>query len=417
MWPLVTYSCQHDDSYTALTMTSKLRIFDDIDRTDPSPAYDTEDSFHFLNRVAGIPWTKVRELTDEWFADYPTRDQPDLRSRYREPGAAQHYGAAWELYVYTLYRRLGYDVRVHPTLPNTRRKPDFLVTRGDASTYVECVVHLSTGGSTTGPVAGERSWIFEATNQARNSNFMVDIEIRQTGAQRPKAVEITRPLEDWLSSLHPGQVIEQIEAGSGSPKLVLHVRGWTIEYVAWPVNPDRRGEGGRLIGVYPSVGAFISNEMLQLRDLVKRKGAHYGLPDRPLAVAVLNTSGFAEDREVNEALLGTEVAQHTPGQRDSVQVVRQRDGYWRQGPPKRGARVSAVLVGHNIYPWRITADTPKLWINPWADNPMTDSPPLETYTARNTGEVHQTRTASVTPAAIFSLDPGWPGFPLGTDTV
>jgi hypothetical protein len=238
---------------------------------------------------------------------------------------------------------------------------------------------------------------------------MVDIEIRQTGT-RPKAVEITGPLEVWLSSLDPDQVERQIKAGSGSPVFVLDVRGWTIEYGAWPVKPERRGEGGRLIGVYPLVGAFISNEMLQLRDLVKRKGGHYGLPDKPLTVAVLNTSGFAEDREVSEALFGTEVARYIPGERGSVRMVRQRDGYWRQGPPKRGSRVSAVLVGQNIYPWRITAQTPKLWINPWADKPMADPPFLETYTARDTGEVHQVRSAGATPDAIFRLDRDWPGF-------
>lgn len=183
------------DQQHVLERAAILQVFDDVERTDGAPAYDTEDSFHFLNRVAGTPWAKVRELTEEWFADYPASEQADLRSRYRETDAPQHYGAGWELYIYTLYRRLGYDVKVHPTLPNTPRKPDFLVTRGDISTYVECVVHLSTGGTPRRGGGAESSWIFEATNRARNPNFMVNIDIEQTGSERPKAAEIIGPLE------------------------------------------------------------------------------------------------------------------------------------------------------------------------------------------------------------------------------
>lgn len=389
--------------------STELRIFDVVDRTDSSPAYDTEYSFHFLNRVAGAPWQRVRELIDSWFAEYPPDAKPDLRSRFREADAPQHYGAWWELYVYTLHQRLGYEVEIHPTLPGTTRQPDFLVTRGDTATYVECAVYLSRAGSTSDG-GGERGWIYEATNQASDPNFLVDIEIRRSGTERPKASEVVKPLEQWLSSLDPDVVAGQIACGSGAPELFLTVRGWEIEYSAWPVLPERRGEGGRLIGVYPTVTAFISNDMLRIRDLVKYKGGRYGSPDKPLQIAILNTSGFAEAQEIQEALFGTEALSYFVGQPDSTHLVRKRDGYWRQGPPVRGSRVSAVLVGQNIYPWRICAETPKLWINPWADKHMIDPPLLETHTARDTGEVHQVRAAGSAPDAIFGLDREWPGF-------
>lgn len=218
--------------------STELRIFDVVDRTDSSPAYDTEYSFHFLNRVAGAPWQRVRELIDSWFAEYPPDAKPDLRSRFREADAPQHYGAWWELYVYTLHQRLGYEVEIHPTLPGTTRQPDFLVTRGDTATYVECAVYLSRAGSTSDG-GGERGWIYEATNQASDPNFLVDIEIRRSGTERPKASEVVKPLEQWLSSLDPDVVAGQIACGSGAPELFLTVRGWEIEYSAWPVLPEK----------------------------------------------------------------------------------------------------------------------------------------------------------------------------------
>jgi hypothetical protein len=382
------------------------RLFDDIQRTDSAPAYDTESSFRFLNRVARPEWERVRQLVETWFEQYPKHDQIDLGSRFQKDEIGQHYGAWWELYVYTLYRRLGYEVSVHPTLPNTKRKPDFLITCGDASTYVECVVHLSAGGSG----GGQRAWIFECTNKARDPNFMVNIEIRQNGSERPKAAEIIGPLEKWLSSLDPDDVSQKIDAGQAPPYFTLTVRGWVIEYDAWPVRPERRGVGGRLIGVYPLLTASVSDDEVRLRDIVKYKGGRYGSPDKPLAIAVLNTSGFSEERDMVEALFGTEAVEYIPGQPDSVHKVRLRDGYWRQGPPRRGSRVAAVLLGQSISPWNVATTLPQVFLNPWADRPIAAMPPFQTITARDTGEAYEASQAGMEPGAVFGLDPEWPHF-------
>lgn len=120
-----------------------FRIFDDFDRTDPAPASDTESSYQFLNRVARPGWDKVRDLVDDWFSGYPIAEQADLRSRLQDDDYVQHIGAWWELYTFTLFRRLGYQVSIHPALVNTSRRPDFLVTCGAASMYVECHKTLS----------------------------------------------------------------------------------------------------------------------------------------------------------------------------------------------------------------------------------------------------------------------------------
>jgi hypothetical protein len=388
---------------------SMSRIFDDFERTDPAPASDMESSYHFLNRVARPQWELVRNLVEEWFSDYPVAAQADLRSRLQKDDYGQHIGAWWELYTYTLFRRLGYQVSIHPELKNTSRQPDFLVTRDEVSMYVECVIFLTRLAPVNGQGGGERSWIFEATNQASNPNFLVDIEIRQSGTQRPKAAEIVRPLEDWLSSLDPDEVIQQIDAGMGAPELVLTVRGWTIEYGAWPVKPESRGEKGRLIGAYPMTGGFTGSEMFRYRDIVSRKGGHYGLPDKPLMVAVLNTSGLLEQNDVAEALFGSREVEYYEGQPESVRSVRKRDGYWRQGPPKRGSRVCAVLDGENIYPWRVVAQLPKLWINPWPEASLPTTLPFATYTAHDTGEVYQSESGTSSDA-VFDLSADWPGF-------
>jgi hypothetical protein len=238
---------------------------------------------------------------------------------------------------------------------------------------------------------------------------MVDIEIRRSAARRPKAREIVEPLENWLSSLDPDEVTDQIAAGMAVPQLVLNPGDWIIDYVAWPVEPEHRGEKGRLIGMYPMTGGFTSSEVVHYREIVSRKGGRYGQPDKPLIVAVLNTSGFFDQNDVAEALFGSEVFEYIPGQDTFMKTVRRRDGYWRQGPPPRGARVSAILDGENLYPWRVSDHLPKLWINPWAEKPVTANLPFATFTAHDTGEVYQ-QESGTSAEAVLGLSADWPGF-------
>jgi hypothetical protein len=111
-------------------------LFDDRSRSGPAYKTDGESVFDFYNRVDRPEWARARDELEDWYSQYPD-DNGDLRKRFRKPGADQHFGAWWELWVYTFYRLLGYEVTPHPTMPNGT-KPDFLVSRNGRSTYVEC---------------------------------------------------------------------------------------------------------------------------------------------------------------------------------------------------------------------------------------------------------------------------------------
>ena len=68
--------------------------------------------------------------------------------------------AWWELYVFTLFDSLGYDVQVHPHV-GTGKRPDFLVSKEDDRTYVECMV-LFEEESYAG--SDSQAWLFERIN-------------------------------------------------------------------------------------------------------------------------------------------------------------------------------------------------------------------------------------------------------------
>jgi hypothetical protein len=56
--------------------------------------------FDFYNRVDRADWARVRNELEQWYSAYPADDK-DLRKRFRQWGADQHFGAWWELWVYT----------------------------------------------------------------------------------------------------------------------------------------------------------------------------------------------------------------------------------------------------------------------------------------------------------------------------
>jgi hypothetical protein len=92
------------------------------------PALCTEPHFAFLNRADGPAWQRVREVLEAWYSEHPDPNN-GLRARFREHDIHQHAPAWWELYCYTLFRRLGYEVTADPTIPGTMGRPDLLVTK------------------------------------------------------------------------------------------------------------------------------------------------------------------------------------------------------------------------------------------------------------------------------------------------
>jgi hypothetical protein len=361
-----------------------------------------------LDRVAGPHWDRVRALLDEWFADHPEEAKRDLYNRFTDSDGGQHVGAWWELYIASLFRHLGYDVVTHPTIEGSERKPDFLVTRDEAAFYVECTV------AAAGGTPGTAAWIYDCISDVETRDFLVGIHRIEQGSQRPKRVEVTRPIAQWLTELDPDELLAAPH--DQLPRKVIRIRDWSITFVAIPKRPDSRSDGGRLIGFLPPVFASPANDVDRIHEALSKKGRRYGrepLP-LPLVVAVLEVSGFVDEDDVADALFGRRAFEWTPGEPDSVQLVRKRNGYWRgdwsSDDVQRGTRVSAALFGSNLRYWRIATDLPQLWINPWAPVPLNHHDDFTTTTEREDGEIISAE-GSLNASTVFSLDPEWPNFP------
>lgn len=172
-------------------------LFDDVSRSDSRPGRHTEKSFHFLNRRAGAFWDRVRGHLESSYAGFPDEHKRGLVGRLRDVDERQHLPAWWELYTFTLFDRLRYAIEVHPELPGSIDKedrPDFLVTKGQVSMYVEAAVVFNGHRDSDG-----WNWVCDCINDAKNPDFMVDVEIPKEGKRRPAARKIIDPLQKKCS--------------------------------------------------------------------------------------------------------------------------------------------------------------------------------------------------------------------------
>lgn len=110
-----------------------------------------------------------------------------------------------ELYLFRLFVCLGYELTVHPELEGSGVRPDFRVQRGDSAFFLEALTVFS-GIVDEGRDAAREARILDIVNEVKSAVFSVNIEFERVGRQRPRRIEIMRPLEAWLARLDPDAI-------------------------------------------------------------------------------------------------------------------------------------------------------------------------------------------------------------------
>jgi hypothetical protein len=356
-------------------------------------------------------YARARRVLEEWYRDYPDKNR-DLRNRFRNRHDGQHIAAWWELYIFTLYRRLGYSVTVHPQLP--KGNPDFLVTRPRSrwrcgrkiSMYIECaatfgadsVARLST------PIPRD---IHHYAERVSNPDFRIMFRIVVWGTQQPRARDITEPIERWLPTLDPERLLAEMESAHlrgdlyDLPKLPLAAHDWQLIVTALPRSAERRGNGRTMLGTLPPESEFVVDDVLRIRKVLRDKGSSYGrLLDKSLVVALLNMSVLGGADDVTDAVLGSRITRTT----------RDDEGYWRDSSSRRGAggsRVSGILFGQNLSCMSVATTLPTVWINPWASRPLETVDHLAGRVITTSSEI-VSNEAAVEAHRVFGLPRDWP---------
>lgn len=371
-------------------------------------------------------WDNVRREAERWYAEFDDPSRDLLRRFRRKKEDEQHLPAWWELYVHQLFVRLGYEVAVHPQLPRREERPDFLVTRGTESLYVEATTVFN-GDYNMNPHG--QAWVQDFIDSAQNPpDFMVDIEFPRVAPPTgwPRRREIVDPLEQWLARLDWAEARADWESNgigymSSPPRWRWnHECGdWTIAYLATPVQAESRRKGRRLIAIPATSAANFSHDIQRIRTKLNEKGGNkYSsldgpLEKKPVVVAMQLWNQVDEDDLVN-VLFGSAHVEwfmdNTTGSvvPESIRSVRVPDGYWRPDFDPRGTRISGgVLFGNTLSSYRVASKLPELWLNPWASVLLPNLDPFRTRYVDDENRL-ATREATDTAPTVFNLPRQWP---------
>jgi len=148
------------------------KLFDDKVRVDLDPAHHNENSFDYYDRSARKDVSNVREKLNDWFSKFPTSEQVELKSRFKKTFSSAYF----ELFIHELFRRQGFEILIHPEVPNTSRRPDFLMKKDGLEFYLEAK-EAREKSEAQEALENRINQVYDSLNRTKSHEFYPDLII------------------------------------------------------------------------------------------------------------------------------------------------------------------------------------------------------------------------------------------------
>jgi hypothetical protein len=124
-------------------------------------------------------------------------------------------------------------------------------------------------------------------------------------------------------------------------------------------------------------------------------------------IAVLSTGSYADSEDLIGALFGQDVVVLRPrGDDFDTEWTRAPNGLWS---PARNRRVLRCHQASGLAPWSVQTESPRLWLNPWAERPLELECDWLAPTPISLDGQLTFASAPLAADAFFALPPAWPG--------
>ncbi len=331
-----------------------MKLFDDIERTFLGPSSNNETPYNYYNRSARKDVETIRETLENWFLKIPEKDKKEMKASFKKSFDDTFY----ELFLFSLFDALGFKIEIHPAVPNSTKKPDFLIVKDNLEIYVEAKIAKD---KTTQEEAFEkmRNTFYDTINKTKASRFALAIEeLSFLSGKQPKAKRIVTFLEDTLSKLNPDSIEELIKTNRlNLPQITYSDEDVYVIFNPIPLSPEAEfDEDKRAIGMFPMETFWGGGEEI-IRESFSLKAKRYGELDKPFLICINALSKRTRLRmDVDSAILGSEILPLKSG------VFADENG------PKR-KNVSATMV-NQLYLHAIPNSQYLLYENPYAEFPI-----------------------------------------------
>lgn len=297
-------------------------LFDEKQRTRKEPLKRGERIFHFYDECARVGYDEFRKFVNLWISELPEQDREEIIARMKSGNDRDFQAALAELVVHAALKRLGCDIKIHPSIEGTTKRPDFAIVKdGNVVCYVEV---------TTINVAVEESAeknrenvLYNAIDRAKlPPGCLLGYSLERAGKKSPRTGPVVQAIEEWARTDH-----EQAKGTYVTRR--FSVDDWEVEIDLLCGGSKETYENS--IGIADGGAGWIAPH-LDLRNTLNLKARRYGKLAAPYLTIVADAKGQLFGAQsvkdaITEAVLGDEVVRWREGQ--PAKVEHAINGFWR----------------------------------------------------------------------------------------
>ncbi|MEQ8524543.1 hypothetical protein [Gracilimonas sp.] len=315
-------------------------LFEEKERNDFSLAKHQESTFEYYDRSATELAVKVRTLLNKWFENYPEEDKNNLQSRLEY----EFESCFFELVVFQLFKKMGYEIEIHPSLPDSKKSPDFLMKKGVDEIYVEAKAIKDDTENAHNKI---RARVLDRLNRINTPNFYLSInEFVLKKIKSPSEKKISVYIENEIKKFDPDEVIENKNKylDRFGPQIIYENEKVKLEVTLIPIKKEFRGRKDRKgsIGVYGDYGVKWNNIVEVLTNALSKKAGYYGKLNKPFIVFI-NYVGdhILSQHNIYDTLFGREKVIFE--NKKPVSIQRELEGFFGDGLNPNYKRLSGVF--------------------------------------------------------------------------
>lgn len=325
------------------------KLFDTFERNRASPSKHSEPSYQFLNQ-SNWSWVNYfRTKIEEWYEHFP-RD-PSFYAQFTSKIDQQHNSAYFELYIYSLVRKSGYDVTYHQLIG--KRRMDLTFLHNQSPIFIDCTL---SGIPNIDPIIERiENEIEDIIESIKSPNYWISVRFDSANRNRPNFKLFKQFIHDALTSMQ-----SRTESDN---EFEWHYDGWIIA-----IDIDRKTTISEttIASVLTSQGGgFIDEPSMKIlrRTLDAKRGSSYQVQG-PYVIAVNIHNMMLSTENILGALFGkVDITQYS----NNLSV---KYPYFFNNNMSQNTSVSGILIVKGLYSSNMGSVRMELWENPWAKFPI-----------------------------------------------
>jgi len=279
-----------------------------------------------------------------------------LKSRFRKT----FYDCFYELFIFTLFKSLGFEIEIHPILPDSLKRPDFLIKKQDLEIYIEA---KSVNGLSQKEEAYEHfvNKFYDDLNKVRIKGHILQLVSLDIKTQKqPSTKKIIEHLETEANMLISRDAIDDEVITYDADDIRLIVKLLLLRNKS-KIYADRP------IGIHPMEVYYDGGEDY-IRNAISNKGKKYGRLGKPFIICINAIDSNVNGQEdIESAIWGSIAMAYKEGVEDSGSLVHLDNGVFYSKKKIRLKNLSGVFISQ-VFPHNIENAYYYLCQHPLSDN-------------------------------------------------